>query len=60
MKGIKTEVMFVPYVKNETLESLFNKTDELMVKSKKKPLRIILLEIIRSEAKLLVSFIYEK
>jgi len=60
MKGIKTQNIFVPYKQDESLESIFSKADELLIRDKKKPLRMVLLEVANSKAKLLVSFIYEK
>ncbi|OHB23803.1 MAG: hypothetical protein A3J67_02955 [Parcubacteria group bacterium RIFCSPHIGHO2_02_FULL_48_10b] len=60
MKGIKTENIFVPCQQDESLESIFSKANELLIRGKKKPLRMVLLEIVNAKAKLLASFIYEK
>lgn len=60
MKGIKTQNLFVPCKQDESLESIFSKANELLTRDKKKSLRMVLLEVANSKAKLLVSFIYEK
>lgn len=60
MKGIKTENISVPYKEEESLESIFSKADDLLMRDKKKPLRMVLLDVVNAEARLLVSFIYEK
>lgn len=60
MKGIKTENISVPYKEEESLETIFSKADDLLMRDKKKPLRMVLLEVVNAKAKFLVSFIYEK
>ena len=60
MKGIKTENISIPCKQEESIEKIFSKADDLLMKDKKKPLRMVLLDIANTKAKLLVSFIYEK
>lgn len=60
MKSIKTEDLFVSYKQNQSLENIFTEAEKLLLADKKKPLRMVLLEISGGKVKLLVSFMYEK
>lgn len=59
MKAIKTETIYIPCKSSETLDIIFNKAEQMLIKNKKKILRIILLKISKTKAKFLVSFIMD-
>ena len=59
MKSIKTEILIVPCTQSHVLESIFRKAEQSLITDKKKPLRMVLLELSKERARLLVFFIYE-
>ena len=59
MKSIKTETLLVSCGRSDSLESIFSEAEQLLITDKKKPLRMVLLELSRVSATLLVFFIYE-
>ena len=58
MRQIRTEIIALPRLEEDTLETLLKKSEEKLIGDKKRPLRTTILDISKTEVTLLVSFIY--
>lgn len=60
MKEVKTELLLIPLRSKMELVDIFRSGESILIRERKKPLRMVLLDIKAKSAKLLVSFIYDK